>query len=1058
MSQRYLVRATISVLFVIGIVATAGSALAAPPRVTGVTPAPDALINAVPGAATANFDQPILGTDMGPNTFHVVGSGGDGTFNDGNEVVIPGAAAPVMTTPTSANFDLTGAVMPDDLYQILLSGGGPPGADMAMQFDGVNDFIIMPPLGGGSNPGPTAVKYLTMEAWVYLNSNDPLNPMVVMSHGDDYTLGVLNGHAWARIEAGCGNWVHAEGADLLPTNQWLHMAMVYDEIALQVYVNGQLVANTPHTIPLSYCVIEWPLSIGRQDSFDLPVGWYFDGVVDEARLWDIARGAAAIQADMFRTLAGSEAGLVGLWDFNGVIAQEVTDKSGTGNDGQMGASGSIDGADPTQVVSSAPTAALTNAAGEPLDGEFTGTLPSGDGTAGGNFTSSFRIDTTPPRVMSANMVNLTHVDVSFNEEVTLATAQNLANYSISPSLAVLAAAYTASTNTVALTTATMDESTTYTVTVSNVSDLAGNPVATGSNDSASWATPGVPPRVTGATMIDWTHVNVDFDEPVQAASAEVPANYSVTGGLTVVSATLAPGGATARLETVMMAEDAAYTVTVSGVRDLPGNLIVAGQGDSAGWLTGKLAGLVWLNRQEFVGRGVDQLRAPDTGWFTWKVKYYGGAPLHVRLHVLKSGVAIPGSPFDMNPGLGTPATGQNYWFRRQLHKGQYSYFFRANDGVSAADGEPTIEQPGPIVGNRPPRLDWAGTPGYVSDGLQPEGMQMPGTRYHFRVVYSDPEGDAAASVQCHIAKLIEDDGKAVVEEEVHGSPFDMATTDTDFAAGATFTLQRQLLEEGRYAVWFSAREDVAVGFPPEDAYGMPTWWHARRIWLHNTPPRLSWAAGEGFGDGATPDGIHPNAGPAGTIFSFRVAYEDPEATAPAYVRAHVLRAAGGVLTEVDGSPFTMTTTGSDFSGPVTYAASVFLGNAGNYRYYFATSDGDKEAVGEPSWHRMPGPTVTASGTAAVASLACVPAGEGAQLSFTLSRTSAVSAEVLNIAGRVVRTVAADRDLDTGVQSLTWDGRNTSGAKAPAGMYLVRVTARCEDGGCSQAIGTLHLQR
>ncbi len=636
------------------------------------------------------------------------------------------------------------------------------------------------------------------------------------------------------------------------------------------------------------------------------------------------------------------------------------------------------------------------------------------------------------------------MDVDFNEPVTVGTAQVVGNYSVSPALTVVAVALDANAQTVHLTTGEQTESTLYTVTVSNVEDIAG--------------TAGIPPRVTSATMVDWTHVDVAFNEALQQASAEQPGNYAINNGLSVVSATLLGDGQSVRLETSMMAENTPYTVTVSGVRDAHANRIVTGDGDTASWNTDKMAALVWNNHNEFMGRGVDSLRAGDTEWFVWKVKYYGGAPTYVRLHVYKSGVEIAGSPFNMKPGQGTPASGQNFWYKRQLHTGNYSYQFGASDGLTVADGAPTEEHFGPLVGNHAPKLDWTGTEGYDHNGIEPEGRQLPGTDFFFRVLYTDPDGDAPAFVNCHIAKLIEDKNKALIEEEVHGSPFGMTTTDTDFQQGAVFTLQRQLLDDGRYSVWFSAREDVAASFPPHGAYGMPTWWHARKIWVTNLKPQLSWAPGDDFGDGAQPDGIHPNQAPTGTIFNLRVDYDDLDSGEPAYVRAHVLRAASGQLTEISGSPFEMSPMGEDFTGPVTYTVGVFIGEVGHYRYYFEASDGVQNAIGEPSWHRMRGPTVTGTGTAAVASVACAPAGDGAQISVTLSAAATVSAEIINIAGRVVKVVTTDRAMSEGVASLSWNGRNAAGARVPAGVYLVRLSALSDDGGRSQAIATLNLTR
>ena len=66
--------------------------------------------------------------------------------------------------------------------------------------------------------------------------------------------------------------------------------------------------------------------------------------------------------------------------------------------------------------------------------------------------------------------------------------------------------------------------------------------------------------------------------------------------------------------------------------------------------------------------------------------------------------------------------------------------------------------------------------------------------------------------------------------------------------------------------------------------------------------------------------------------------------------------------------------------------------------------------------------------------------DGAQVEFTLkAAATAVRLDVLNAAGAVVQSVALGPRA-AGANSATWNGRLTGGAWAPAGSYLLRVTA------------------
>jgi len=70
---------------------------------------------------------------------------------------------------------------------------------------------------------------------------------------------------------------------------------------------------------------------------------------------------------------------------------------------------------------------------------------------------------------------------------------------------------------------------------------------------------------------------------------------------------------------------------------------------------------------------------------------------------------------------------------------------------------------------------------------------------------------------------------------------------------------------------------------------------------------------------------------------------------------------------------------------------------------------------------------------------------GTVVTYSVSKDCKVTAEVTNIAGRVVRTVCTGKDASQGVNSLSWDMTSASGTKAPSGRYIIRVTAVSEDG-------------
>jgi hypothetical protein len=68
-----------------------------------------------------------------------------------------------------------------------------------------------------------------------------------------------------------------------------------------------------------------------------------------------------------------------------------------------------------------------------------------------------------------------------------------------------------------------------------------------------------------------------------------------------------------------------------------------------------------------------------------------------------------------------------------------------------------------------------------------------------------------------------------------------------------------------------------------------------------------------------------------------------------------------------------------------------------------------------------------------------PARDAVKATFTLARPANVTLTVETTLGTIV-TTTQPATLDAGTQSLSWDGSTSTGAPAPAGPYVVRVTA------------------
>ncbi len=104
------------------------------------------------------------------------------------------------------------------------------------------------------------------------------------------------------------------------------------------------------------------------------------------------------------------------------------------------------------------------------------------------------------------------------------------------------------------------------------------------------------------------------------------------------------------------------------------------------------------------------------------------------------------------------------------------------------------------------------------------------------------------------------------------------------------------------------------------------------------------------------------------------------------------------------------------------------------------------------------PIIRPAGTLALVGTTALPTPGGAEIAFTLSSDAAVTATVLNIAGRPVRILCAPKHCAAGTNTLLWNAQSDSGLVVPNGTYLVEVVAKAGDGSQARALTQVSLRR
>ncbi len=202
----------------------------------------------------------------------------------------------------------------------------------ALKFDGTDDYVNI------AHNDAFNVSQVTIEMW-FKWENSTL--------GTDVDFLIAKGFEQLEIHTGGGSGDH--GLRFIPTSgvwldtdpsvfetgKWYHVAFVYNPNAsyYKCYINGKEVnltnrGGSPVNTAIYTSVSD--INIGVRTG----AGMYFEGFVDELRIWNTVRTTDEIKSNMFRELNGSESGLVAYYKMSGGTGATLNDdKSGSNLDG-----------------------------------------------------------------------------------------------------------------------------------------------------------------------------------------------------------------------------------------------------------------------------------------------------------------------------------------------------------------------------------------------------------------------------------------------------------------------------------------------------------------------------------------------------------------------------------------------------------------------------------------------------------------------------------------------------------------------------------------------------
>lgn len=193
-------------------------------------------------------------------------------------------------------------------------------AQTSLDFDGINDYVL------GSNDTSLNLMQGTIEAWIKTsNAGSGFRGILVKQY--QYGI-VLKDNSLVVAEWGQGE----KNSNInVADNTWHHVAFSFSNMAAngsKLYIDGLPVLTFTYQVSTnsSQHIIAGAGNASLQ---------YFNGAIDQVRVWNTAKTDAEILANYNKCLNGNESGLVMYWNFDEGTGTTVSDLSGNSNNGVL---------------------------------------------------------------------------------------------------------------------------------------------------------------------------------------------------------------------------------------------------------------------------------------------------------------------------------------------------------------------------------------------------------------------------------------------------------------------------------------------------------------------------------------------------------------------------------------------------------------------------------------------------------------------------------------------------------------------------------------------------
>lgn len=199
----------------------------------------------------------------------------------------------------------------------------------SMIFDGKDDKLMV-----FDDPSLRMKEFITMEAWIKMDRPELLEPRIISKgkngSGYEMLLTDLKQHKSLEFRLPFGT---LKSSTPLLHNQWYHVAAVYNGKLMKLYINGSLDCMMLAHGPMKHN--SFPMTIAKSSTSN---DFFFGGLIDEVRIWNVARTDAEIKDNFSSKLSPTAKGLVGNWAMSEGCSQVTCDNSAENNNGYLSGS------------------------------------------------------------------------------------------------------------------------------------------------------------------------------------------------------------------------------------------------------------------------------------------------------------------------------------------------------------------------------------------------------------------------------------------------------------------------------------------------------------------------------------------------------------------------------------------------------------------------------------------------------------------------------------------------------------------------------------------------